>query len=228
MSELNLPEPILAMCERGKVTAADVAELRNQFELRGEISLLEAESLFALDRSARQKCAEWQDFFVETLVDFIVYQEEPEGSISPQNSEWLIHCISQNGIVDSPQRLEMLVAVIETSRGIPQSLIDLAIAQVSQAAHKNQGPLASNRAGNGILVRLLKALEVSLRHETGHVPFDRACHSAFGGGVPEHKMSEETAWLANRLERDSLYDPSQVAFMEMIRERGLRLVEPAA
>lgn len=145
MSELILPAPLLGMAERGRVSADDVLHLRRVVFSDNSISRREAEALFALDKTARDKCAEWDEFFVEAITDHIVRQSDPAGTISEENADWLMSCVSRDGLVDSVARFEMLVKVMEVAESSPERLLRLALEQVARAVLHNQGAAATGR-----------------------------------------------------------------------------------
>ena len=55
----------------------------------GVATRAEVEALFALHSSCAEQCAEWPDFFVEAVTDYIVTREKPVGYISEDSAAWL-------------------------------------------------------------------------------------------------------------------------------------------
>jgi len=145
MSELLLPPSMVKIAESSKITPQNVLDLRREVFADDTISLAEAEALLALDRTVLQKCSEWSDYFTEALVHYIVFQADPEGIVSENNADWLIRCISSDGLVDSPERMEMLVKTLERAKSSPESLVLFALEQVKQAVLNNQGSIAQSR-----------------------------------------------------------------------------------
>ncbi|MEL6504648.1 MAG: hypothetical protein AAFQ10_09365 [Pseudomonadota bacterium] len=152
MSELMMPAPLLAIAESGRITPEDVLLMRRTVFVDHLICQKEAEWLLALDMACSDKCAEWGVFFGDALVTYIVYQADPEGAISEANADWLISCISRDGLVDSPQRFQMLVKVLEKASSAPQRLQIFALQQIAYAVLRNQGPLCSSRAGTQYVI----------------------------------------------------------------------------
>ena len=145
MSELILPQPLLRIAESGKITPSDVLVLRREVFSDDLVTKAEAEALLALDLATHQKCPEWSDYFSQALVHYIVYQADPEGLISKDNANWLIQCISRDGLVDSPERLEMLIKVIEEAKVSPEFLQKFALYQVFKAIVHDEGALTQSR-----------------------------------------------------------------------------------
>jgi hypothetical protein len=134
--------PVGGLAARNRISADDVLLLRGQVFHDGVVTPEEAESLFALDASATEKCPEWPVFFVEAITDYIVHQEKPSGYISAANAGWLIRVISRDGMVDTPTELELLVTVLEQAKFSPEKLSAYALQQVMHAVVDGKGPLA--------------------------------------------------------------------------------------
>jgi hypothetical protein len=141
MGELIMSAPVAGLTSKNRITAEDVVMLRREVFGDGVVTRDEAEALFALDATARDKCAEWPDFFVEAVTDFIVHQEKPAGYISQDNADWLVRAISRDGVVDSRTELELLVRVLEEAKSSPNGLCAYALEQVAHAVIDGKGPL---------------------------------------------------------------------------------------
>ena len=141
MGELIMSAPVAGLTSKNKITAEDVTMLRREVFADGVVSRGEAEALFALDQTARDKCDEWAPFFVEAVTDYIVHQEKPEGYISEQNADWLVRIVSRDGMVDSRTELELLVHVLEEAKSSPGQLSAYALEQVAHAVVDGKGPL---------------------------------------------------------------------------------------
>ncbi len=124
-----------------KITDRDVRHFRGEVFGDGVVSQWEAEAMFAIDSTIEDKCNTWNEFFVEALVDHVVYQAEPRGYVSVANAEWLINQISKDGKIQSASELELLVKAIEASLHVPESLSTFALAEVARAVIEGNGPL---------------------------------------------------------------------------------------
>ncbi|WP_376704266.1 hypothetical protein RQ479_04640 [Mesorhizobium sp. ISC25] len=141
MGELIMSAPVAGLTSKNRITAEDVVMLRREVFGDGVVTRGEAEALFALDATAKDKCAEWLEFFVEAVTDFIVHQEKPAGYVSQENADWLIRTISRDGMVDSRTELELLVHVLEVAKSSPSTLSGYALEQVAHAVVEGNGPL---------------------------------------------------------------------------------------
>ncbi len=159
MGELIMSAPVAGLTSKNRITAEDVTMLRREVFADGVVSRGEAEALFALDQTARDKCGEWAPFFVEAVTDYIVHQEKPEGYVSRENADWLVRTVSRDGMVDSRTELELLVHVLEVAKSSPGFLSAYALEQVAHAVIDGKGPLM--QGGSLILGHIAKA-EVDL------------------------------------------------------------------
>lgn len=75
MGERIAAAPVGGRAAKNRITADDVLLLRGQVFRDVVVTPEEAESLFALDAAANEKCPEWPVFFVEAITDYIVHQE---------------------------------------------------------------------------------------------------------------------------------------------------------
>ncbi len=142
MGELIMAAPVAGLASKNRITADDVLMLRREVFADGVVTRGEAEALFALDATARDRCPEWAGFFVEAVTDYIVHQEKPSGYISEENAGWLIKAISRDGMVDTATELEILVAALEKAKSSPENLSVYALRQVAHAVIDGKGPLA--------------------------------------------------------------------------------------
>ncbi|TPI35723.1 hypothetical protein FJW07_23075 [Mesorhizobium sp. B3-1-9] len=153
MGELIMSAPVAGLTSKNKITAEDVTMLRREVFADGVVGRGEAEALFALDQTARDKCGEWAPFFVEAVTDYIVHQEKPEGYISEQNADWLVPTISRDGMVDSRTELELLVHVLEEAKSSPGQLSAYALEQVAHAVIDGKGPLMLGDLVPGLITK---------------------------------------------------------------------------
>ncbi|MEO1748265.1 MAG: hypothetical protein AAFR27_06535 [Pseudomonadota bacterium] len=145
MGELVLPEVAAALVTSNKVTADDVLRLRREVYRDGVATRVEAEALFAIDGACRDRCEEWDVFFIEAVTDYLVNFEAPQGYVSPENAQWLIRAISKDGVVDTRTEIELLIKVLEKAKHSPAMLSAFALKQVAEVVINGQGALAKGR-----------------------------------------------------------------------------------
>ncbi len=165
MGERIESAPVAGLTSKDRITVEDVVMLRRDVFADGVVSRGEAEALFALDATAKDKCQEWPEFFIEAVTDYIVHQEKPAGYISQDNAEWLIATISRDGMVDSLTELELLVQVLEKAKSSPDRLSAYALEQVANAVVDGKGPLM---LGGALVPGLVAKAEVDLLRRILH------------------------------------------------------------
>ncbi len=143
----------------GQIGPADVLYFRQEVFRDGVVSQPEAEAILAMNASVAEKCAEWHEFFVEAISDYVVQQAEPRGYVSMANGEWLIECISADGRVESANELELLVKVLDKSHSSPEILVGFALNEVARAVLEGEGPLSR---GGYLVPGVIGAGEVEL------------------------------------------------------------------
>ena len=140
------------ICNRGCIRDADVTQLRQAYYADGLIVAKEAESLFEINDACRVQETTWAPFFIEAITDYIINDAEPQGYITKSNADWLIHCVSRNGTVETQTELEMLLTVLDKARWSPECLVEYTLEQVKIAVCEGTGPLRSGaQLGAGIV-----------------------------------------------------------------------------
>lgn len=138
---------IQAILERGALTADDVQQLRHGVFWKGVVTEKDAEIAFLLnDRLGADADDSFGPFFIETLVDYVVWQAEPAGYVSQANADWLIDRIARSGHVDSASELELLVRILESAKLAPVKLVRFALDQVRDGVLDCRGVVGRDRS----------------------------------------------------------------------------------
>lgn len=111
----------------------DVFELRNTIYKDGITTQKQAATLVALEKVCTHKCAEWSDYYVTSLADYILCRCEPHGGISDGNSDWLRRVITQNGLVRSQNEFQLLKSLLERAVPAAPAFCALVLDQLHQA-----------------------------------------------------------------------------------------------
>lgn len=122
------------------ITAEEILALRRAGWGDGGIDPAEAEAIFVINDHLAAAPAEWTDFFVEALAEFIVNGSAPRGYVSDAQADWLIGRIDHDGRLESAAELELLARIFEKSTSTPERLRDYALAQIERAVTSGQGP----------------------------------------------------------------------------------------
>lgn len=123
-----------------RVTPEDTMALRQFVWRDGAVGIAEAESIFAINNSAKKHCPQWVDFFVEAIAVFVVDQAEPRGFVDQAKSDWLIAQIGKDGVMETRAELLLLVAILERAETVADTLKAYAIAQVERTVVTGEGP----------------------------------------------------------------------------------------
>ncbi|MBX7482190.1 hypothetical protein [Qipengyuania qiaonensis] len=143
----------------GAISGEDVLALRREAWPDGRISQTEAEAIFALNRALTSQSAEWVDFFVEALGEYVVNQRAPTGYVDSENAAWLMAQIDADGVLGSMAELELLIRVFERAQNVPGALKDCAISQIELAVLEGTGP---TRDGGALEAGNVNATEARL------------------------------------------------------------------
>lgn len=137
---INFPELARQAAADGAITGEEVLALRRAAWPDGRIDQTEAEAILAINDVVAEKSAEWTDFLVEAVGEFVLNGTEPKGYVADETADWLIARLDHDGVLDSVAELELLVRVLEKALGTPDRLKDYALAQIERAVLTGEGP----------------------------------------------------------------------------------------
>ncbi|MDP4594278.1 MAG: hypothetical protein NWT00_06905 [Beijerinckiaceae bacterium] len=143
----------------GDITSSDVLSLRRGVFGDERVWPHEAEALFDLSQKRLPACAEWQEFFLEAMTDYLVRQEQPQGYVSEQNAAWLIDMIERDGYIWTDTELNLVIHILEKATSSPPSLVQFAMGKVQDAVVSGEGP---TRNGMNLKPGSIGAAEVDL------------------------------------------------------------------
>ena len=89
------------------------------FEEEGGLTRAAAETLFDLDHDYRPSGADWQAFFIETLTDYVVWQQRPTGVVTGEMADWLLEQADRSETLNA---FALLVNVLVEAHLVPASL----------------------------------------------------------------------------------------------------------
>ena len=120
-----------AMADRlamlGQMSSEDARTIAQSVYADGIVSRHEAEQLFEINNKLAGKDADWDLQFVETIKDFLVTIEAPEGWVTEEEGDWLIEQISKDGEVKLSSELDLMVEILRKAEGAPLSLSRFAL-----------------------------------------------------------------------------------------------------
>ncbi|MDO6965857.1 hypothetical protein [Rhizobium alvei] len=170
MTQMRPTYPASALIGQRRLDELDVLLVRRHVFPEGLTSADDAEVLLSIHRSASETTSDWDAWFVEAMVAFIVFHSWPQYSLDEFNANWIVASIAPEGVVATQAELEFLLHAIEVSRSVPDLLSALAIDQLRIAIE-----------GGGALsfLRLSKRPGIS-REDVDYLY--RILKGSFGGG----------------------------------------------
>lgn len=136
--------------KRKPVGAEQLRDLRSEVWSSGSVSSAEAEKLFEMNRTAAPS-AEWTEFFVEAICEFLLSQGEPRGYVTEDEASWLLRHVNRDGKVGTRGELELIVKLLERAEYAPATLRRFALKIIEQTVLTGKGPTRSGRAKKGCI-----------------------------------------------------------------------------
>lgn len=143
----------------GRISEHDILALRRECWPDGRIDAGEADMIIALNDSLREPSAEWADFLVEALTEFVVNQTEPRGYVSELNAAWLMERVERDRRLCSMTECELVVRIFEKAQNAPDALKNWALEQIERAVLTGEGP---TRRGGALEKGNVNATEAQL------------------------------------------------------------------
>ena len=87
---INFPELARQAAADGAITPEEVLALRRSAWPDGRIDETEAEAILAINDVVSAKSAEWIDFLVEAVGEYVLNGTEPRGYVADETADWMI------------------------------------------------------------------------------------------------------------------------------------------
>ena len=205
----------------GAITAEEILALRRAGWSDGTISPDEAEAVFELNDALSEPTAEWSDFFVEAVGEFVVNGTEPRGYVSEANAAWLIARIDRDGALQGMTELELLVRVLERGVNAPEMLKTYVLEQVEQAVLTGSGP---TRRGGELSPGHVNAAEAAILRRVlfapaGDGPATVSCAEA----ELLFRLKDATLGAANALEWKPMFVQGVASYLGGVASRTAQL-----
>jgi hypothetical protein len=111
-----------AIAARGRVSFADVRRLQRDLLPDGVSSRDEAEILISLDHAVSRADRSWTDFFVTSLVDFVVWAERPTGIVNEEAATWLSDRLDSDTM--TPRGRALIRAIVAEAERVHERLAE--------------------------------------------------------------------------------------------------------
>jgi hypothetical protein len=129
----SFPDLARALKDGAAISAEDVLAVRREVWPDGSISEAEAETLFELNRLARDADPAWRDFFLEAMCDHLLNARPPRNYVDEAAAGWLIGQIERGDAAADAVELELVVRLLERALNSPGPLKAWALRQIEAA-----------------------------------------------------------------------------------------------
>jgi len=202
------------------ISAEDILELRRAGWSDGAMKPEEVEAIFALNDALPEPTAEWSDFFVEAVGEFVVNGTAPKGFVSEENAAWLIAQIDRDGSLKGMTELELLIRVLERGLNAPDALKAYVLEQVEQAVLTGKGPTRHGELSPGhVNAEEAAILRRVLFAPAGDGPATVSCAEA----ELLFRLKDATLGAANALEWKQLFVQGVASYLEGVASRTAQL-----
>ena len=210
MPRFTFRYPASTIAGKLQLTAEDILLLRKHMFPNGVTSVEDAQQLLALHRAEQEKCAEWNNWFVETLAAFAVVHCHLQHAATGPDAGWLIDILSPSGKIETPAELELVLHVMEMADRVPDALPAFALDQLCVALETGTGAYASIR-GNKRLGIAAEDIEFIFRILRG---------SLFGGRMLLSKREVAVFDRIGALVHDRVNHPAWKSLTQSIAVRS--------
>lgn len=129
----------------------DTTFLRRRAFPNGVQTTADVAAIITLNKSISPDSGDWEQFFVDSLTDFIVFHSYPQGSMDTFNADWFIATFAPEGIVHSKLELSLLQNIIRNAKYTPVTLRVLALNQLRLAIIARKGAYADGRQDEAVI-----------------------------------------------------------------------------
>jgi hypothetical protein len=124
----------------GAITSDEILALRREGWGDGRLTAGESDAIFAINGALAERSADWCDFFVEAIGEYVLNAWEPKGYVTDAQAAWLIGKIEADEKLDSMVELEVLLRLLERAANVPETLKAFALEQIERAVMTGTGP----------------------------------------------------------------------------------------
>lgn len=145
MSEFHFSYPACLVAGKTYLSRQDIGILRDIAFPGGIRCESDIVALLAINNSCPEKCAEWTDYFTETIASFIVDDMLPRGELNDAKAGLILRLFSSDGLIRTEEELALVLTLLERTVPVPESLVAFALDQVRLALQGNGGAYAATR-----------------------------------------------------------------------------------
>jgi hypothetical protein len=202
-------------------TAEEILALRRAGWADGALAPDEAEAVFALNDALPEPTAQWSDFFVEAIGEFVINGTDPRGYVSEDNATWLIARIGRDGALQGMTELELLVRVLERSQNVPERLKIYVLEQVERAVLTGTGP---TRRGGELSPGHVNAAEALILRRVLFAPAgDGPAAVSCAEAELLFRLKDATLEAANALEWKQMFVQGVANYLQGVASRNAQI-----
>lgn len=127
------------------ITGHDIVDLRRAVFNDDFVCEGEADRLFDLNNSKKEKAVGWADFFVAAITNFLIRQTKPIGYVDAEHARWFIKRIAADGHIETETELRTLFRVLNEALDATDVLVDFALSEVKAALIDGEGHMGRTR-----------------------------------------------------------------------------------
>jgi hypothetical protein len=203
------------------ITAEEILALRCAGWADGALAPDEAEAVFALNDALPEPTAQWSDFFVEAIGEFVINGTDPRGYVSEDNATWLIARIGRDGALQGMTELELLVRVLERSQNVPERLKIYVLEQVERAVLTGTGP---TRRGGELSPGHVNAAEALILRRVLFAPAgDGPAAVSCAEAELLFRLKDATLEAANALEWKQMFVQGVANYLQGVASRNAQI-----
>jgi hypothetical protein len=203
------------------ITAEEILALRPAGWADGALAPDEAEAVFALNDALPEPTAQWSDFFVEAIGEFVINGTDPRGYVSEDNATWLIARIGRDGALQGMTELELLVRVLERSQNVPERLKIYVLEQVERAVLTGTGP---TRRGGELSPGHVNAAEALILRRVLFAPAgDGPAAVSCAEAELLFRLKDATLEAANALEWKQMFVQGVANYLQGVASRNAQI-----
>jgi len=144
MSELLMAESAWTLIAKQKIMPNDVILLRQDAFPNGVQTPNDVATLLALETACDVKCPQWDNFFINSITNYMVHKSAPLSIIDDAQSDWLRCSVTRNGIIDTKNECELLIKILEEAKSGPSDLCSLVLDHICRLVYASRSEAASN------------------------------------------------------------------------------------
>lgn len=124
---------------QGRVSDAEVLQLRREVFADGIVARGELEAVFGLAGRAPAGDASWPAFLIEATADFFLNEEMPRGYLTDEEFAYLDRLLTKTGKVAPLLALDLLIAIEERAVTTPPAMSERIAERLVEAAKPDNG-----------------------------------------------------------------------------------------